>query len=469
MRKLFLLLTAVLTTTVLHAETISGKCGENMSWEFNTGTGELLLIGTGPMDDYDSFDETPWAQYQMQITSIQKDSRSEYTTIGEYAFPGCKKLTSVDLPNTVTDIKEFAFSVCIAMTSITMSSSLINIEEWAFYYCEGLTSITIPVNVKSIGMGAFSGCCGLQTIIIPGSVKTIGNGAFSSCAKLTSIHVSAINTNYSAVGGVLYNKDKTILYQFPAGKTGSFDIPNTVTEILGRAFEGCSGLTAITIPNSVTSIGDHAFYWCTALTSVTIPNSVTSIGDYAFSRCSKLTSPVYNTHVFAYMPTSYSGAYTIPDGIESIAGFAFSGCSGLTSVIIPNSVTSIGDGAFYGCSGLTSVIIPNSVTSIGKMAFAGCSGLTTITCKAVNPPTLGDNAFYKVDETIPLYVPAQSVEAYQTADGWNDFKNNTYPIQDEAFEQVQSDKGQSSKALRNGILYIERGGKTYSVTGQEVK
>ena len=492
MRKLFLLLTAVLTTTMLHAETITGKCGENMSWEFNTSTGELLLIGSGPMDDYDSFDETPWAQYQMQITSIQKDSRSEYTTIGGYAFSKCKKLTSVDLPNTVTDIKEFAFSVCIAMTSITMSSSLINIEEWAFYYCEGLTSITIPVNVKSIGMGAFSGCCGLQTIIIPGSVKTIGNGAFSSCAKLTSIHVSAINTNYSAVGGVLYNKDKTILYQFPAGKTGSFDIPNTVTEILGSAFEGCSGLTAITIPNSVTSIGDHAFYWCTALTSVTIPNSVTSIGDYAFSRCSSLTSPVYNTHVFAYMPTSYSGAYTIPDGIESIAGFAFSGCSGLTSVIIPNSVTSIGDGAFEGCSGLTSVTIPNSVTSIGedafngctgltaitipnsvtsigKMAFAGCSGLTTITCKAVNPPTLGDDVFYKVDETIPLYVPAQSVEAYQNADGWNDFKNNTYPIHDEAFEQVQSDKGQSTKALRNGILYIERGGKMYSVTGQEVK
>ena len=327
MRKLFLLLTAVLTITVLHAETIYGDCGENMSWEFNTGSGALYLIGSGPMDDYDSFNKTPWAKYKNQIKSIQNDSRSQYTTIGDYAFSGCNELTSVDLPNTVTDIKEYAFSDCTSMTSITMSSSLINIEEWAFDNCEGLTSITIPVNVKSIGRGAFN-YSGLKSIIIPGSVETIGNGAFSSCAELTSIHVSAINTNFSAVGGVLYNKDKTILYQFPAGKIGSFDIPNTVTEILGRAFEGCSGLTSVTIPNSVTSIGDNAFFWCSGLTSVTIPNSVTSIGNYAFfwcggltsvtipnsvtsigdhafSRCSSLTSPVYNAHVFAYMPTSY--------------------------------------------------------------------------------------------------------------------------------------------------------------------
>ena len=91
---------------------------------------------------------------------------------------------------------------------------------------------------------------------------------------------------------------------------------------------------------------------------MTIPNSVTSIGDFAFLRCSSLTSPVYNAHVFAKMPESYSGAYTIPDGIESIAGGAFWGCSSLTSVTIPSSVTSIGSYAFSGCTGLTSIIVP---------------------------------------------------------------------------------------------------------------
>jgi hypothetical protein len=98
------------------------------------------------------------------------------------------------------------------------------------------------------------------------------------------------------------------------------------------------------------------------------------------------------------MLPSYSGEYTIPDGIEIISSTAFHSCSNLTSVTIPNSVTSIGDYAFH-----------------------DCNGLTTITCKAVNPPALGDDVFYNVDTTIPLYVPAQSVSAYLAAEQWKEF------------------------------------------------
>ena len=166
----------------------------------------------------------------------------------------------------------------------------------------------------------------------------------------------------------------------------------SVTSIGFQAFYECTGLTSVTIPNSVTSIGNMAFQGCSGLTSVTIPNSVTSIGVWAFYRCSGLTSPVYNAHVFAFMPTSYSGAYTIPDGIESIASEAFFGCSGLTSVTIPNSVTSIGERAFYNCSGLTSVTIPNSVTSIGDFAFYNCSSLTSVTIPN-SVTSIGNSAF----------------------------------------------------------------------------
>ena len=198
------------------------------------------------------------------------------------------------------------------------------------------------------------------------------------------------------IGGLYYNLDATnqtaeVTYQFESddynykGLTTA-NIPASVeynsvtysvTSIGEWAFSYCSGLTSVTIGNRVTGIGDYAFFDCTGLTSVTIPKSVTSIGSGAFANCTGLTSPVYNAHVFAYLPTSYSGVYTIPDGIESIAGGAFSGCSGLTSVTIGNSVTSIGDETFKNCSGLTSVTIPNSVTSIGVMAFDGCSGLTS--------------------------------------------------------------------------------------------
>jgi len=148
-----------------------------------------------------------------------------------------------------------------------------------------------------------------------------------------------------------------------------------------------SGLTTATIPSSVeydsdtysvTSIDNKAFRNSSELTSVTIPNCVTIIGGWAFQNCSGLTSPVYNAHVFAYMPTSYSGAYTIPDGIKIIAAGAFSGCSHLTSIEIPNSVTGIGWGAFSECSRLTSIVIPNSVKSIGDYAFNKCFRLTSI-------------------------------------------------------------------------------------------
>ena len=510
MRKIFLLLTAVLTAGMLSAETIYGDCGKNMEWEFNTGSGALFLIGSGPMDNYASSLETPWAQYKDQIKSIQTDSRSQYTTIGANAFFGCKNLMSVDLPNTITDIKQRAFCGCSSLTSITIPNSVTSIgyevfydctgltspvynahvfafmppsysgeytipdgieiiAEYAFEYCSGLTSITMPSSLKTIGKKAFLSCSSLTTIIIPASVQTIGAAAFGSCVNLTNINVSAINPNYSAVNGVLYNKNKTILHQFPAGKNvTSFTIPNTVTEISSYAFAYNGRLTSVTIPNSVTSIGDYAFLYCTSLTSVTIPNSVTNIGNYAFNECYGLTSPVYNAHVFAYMPPSYSGEYTIPDGIEIIAGTAFWYCANLTTVVIPNSVTSIGDYAFWNCEGLTALTIGEGVTSIGDVAFEFCTGLTTITCKAVNPPALGEDVFYGVNTTIPLYVPDQSVSAYLAAEQWKVFDIQADPF--EAIDQVthrSSSTGQ--KLLRDGVLLIERNGKTYNAHGAEVR
>ncbi len=235
-----------------------------------------------------------------------------------------------------------------------------------------VTYNSVSYSVTSIGNSAFRYCSGLTSVTIPNRVTNIGDGAFYECYRLTSV-----------------------------------TIPNSVTSIGEVAFSDCYGLTSLTIPNSVTSIGDGAFSGCSGLTSVTIGNSVTSIGDDAFRYCTGLTS------------------VTIPNSVTSIGDGAFWVCSGLTSVTIPNSVTSIGYAAFCRCTGLTSVTIPNSVTSIGYNAFEDCSGLTSVTCFATTPPQLDYDygAFDGVDKSIPLYVPAGSVSAYQSAYQWKDFTN----------------------------------------------
>jgi len=147
------------------------------------------------------------------------------------------------------------------------------------------------------------------------------------------------------VGGVLLNKSQTTLIVYPAGKTGSYTIPNSVTSI----------------GNNGASIQGWAFARCTSLTSVTIPDSVTNIGDVAF----------YD-------------------------------CTSLTNVAIPNSVTTIRGGAFQSCAGLMSVTIGNSVASIGNSAFEYCGGLTRV-CFQGNAPSLGGSFVFDGDNNATVY------------------------------------------------------------------
>ena len=332
------------------------------------------------------------------------------TSIGHFAFGGCRGLTSIEIPNSVTGFGNYAFRYCRDLTSIEIPNSVTSIGSYAFEGCSGLTSIEIPNSVTSIGESAFEGCSGLTSIEIPNSVTSIGDGAFDGTAWYNNqpnglIYAGKVLYKYKGTmpdntsitikdgtlgiaGGAFYNCD---------GLT-SVVIGNSVTSIGDWAFYDCSGLTSIEIPGSVTSIGESAFRDCSGLTSIEIPNSVTSIGSYAFSSCLGLTSVTIGNSVtsigsYAFSDCSGLTSVTIGNSVTSIGNYAFNGCSRLTSIEIPNSVTSIGDYAFYSCSGLTSVVIGNSVTSIGEGAFNGCSEIKRFTIPN-SVTSIGNNAFY---------------------------------------------------------------------------
>ena len=326
------------------------------------------------------------------------------TAISEYAFFRCSGLTSVTIPNSVTSIGDGAFCDCTGLTFVSIPNSVTSIGYNTFYYCSGLTSVTIPNSITSIGDRAFEGCSGLTSVTIGNSVTTIGEFAFYGCSKITSV---TIPNSVTSIGNYAF---------YNCSGLSSVTIPNSVTSIGYGAFGGCSGLTSVTVDknNGTYDSRDN----CNAIIetstnklivgckNTTIPNSVTSIGDRAFEGCSGLTS------------------VTIGNSVTSIGKYAFAGCWGLTSVTIGNSVTSIGDYAFTDCSGLTSVTIGNSVTSIGYDAFRGCSGLTKLVSLAVEPPICGRGAFEKVDKTTcQLLVPEESINKYKTADQWKEFLN----------------------------------------------
>jgi hypothetical protein len=268
-------------------------------------------------------------------------------------------------------------------------------------------------SVTSIGSSAFSSCNKLTSITIPDSVTSIGDGALKSGSNLTTIEVGAGNPDYTDMDGVLFNKEKTALRIYPAGKTGdNYTIPDSVTSIGESAFWNCSNLMSITIPDGVTSIEEGVFDGCKSLTSITIPDSVTSIGDNTFRGCTDLTSitiPDGLTSIGerAFKDCTSLTSITIPDSVTSIGDLAFYTCRGLTSITIPDGVTSIGDGVFAYCSSLTSITIPDSVTSIDSRAFNSCNSLTTIEVGVGNVNyTVVNGVLFNTEKTVLLTYPA---------------------------------------------------------------
>ena len=290
------------------------------------------------------------------------------------------------------------------------------------------------MSVTGIGNDAFYYCTNLTSIIIPDSVKNISDSAFFGCTNLAEIKVATKNLNYVSVNGVLYNKKKTILKWFPAGKKDkNYKIIDGVTKIGYSAFNNCTNLINITMPDSLTNIGKRAFTDCTNLASITIPNDVTDIGEYTFYNCQKLTSVTLPNSLISIGESAFSKCdsltgITIPNNVTSIDSFAFSDCKSLSDITIPDSVKSIGYSAFCNCTSITTITIPSSVTSIGNYAFSGCADLTEIKVAAKNTNYVSVNGvlYNKNKTTLICYPQGKKGNNYNIIDSVTSIEGNAF-------------------------------------------
>ena len=331
-------------------------------------------------------------------------------TIGGSALYGLKNMTACTIGNGTKRIMYGAFISCMSLSSLTIPNTVEIIDNkytfgnqnqnaspwWKSYSANtnnhygnivyindvavAATSTTVSTfnfkeNTKCIAGSCFGNCTNFSIINIPSTVKYIGDSAFYGCSNLSQLTL------------------------------------NEGLEIIEKqAFNQCQKLTSVTIPNSVTTLGSYAFAYDSGLTSITIPDSVTSIGKDAFYKCTSLSS------------------VTIGSGLTSVGDYIFAYCSSITNVSITEGLTKLGYSMFNNCVKLSSVVIPSTIEYIGGNAFSYCSGLTSVTCLAENPPELGDTAaFY--NSTCPIYVPAQSVDAYKSATNWSTYASRIQAIQ----------------------------------------
>ena len=429
---------------------IGGQCGEKAYWKLDD-QGKLTVFGEGEMYRYWGGDG--WSQYREQIQSAE--IQSGITGICNYAFRNSNNLIEASIADTVTTIGEEAFGWCYKLEELVLPQNLVSIGRSAFYDCEQLKTIVLPNTLQSIGERAFDSCNNLSAISIPASVSEIGFGAFRYC-NLTSIDVDPANTAYMSDDGVLFNKDQTMLIQYPrACSSYDYTIPDTVEEIADYAFSNANQLETVEFPQGLVSIGNYAFNYCNNLDEIELPGSLQSIGMYAFAGCRIMTEisipagvetigercfadnyatafivdpenaayasddngilynkekttliqyPLNNPRTaltvadtvetiadYAFEDAAYLKQITISGNVQTIGRYAFSYCSRLKTVSLMPGIQEIQYGAFRSCERLQTVSVPASVTAIENEAFSFCRRITSFSVDAENEKYYSDD------------------------------------------------------------------------------
>jgi hypothetical protein len=245
------------------------------------------------------------------------------TCLGQMAFMECGELSNIFIPQSVTNIYGNAFLGCTNLTDITVDPlNPVYASRDGVLFDKSLQTLvsypggkeggySVPDDVTNIGSSAFARVQGLTAVSISRGVINIGSGAFDGCGGLTAINVDASNPIFASVDGVLFDKSLKTLLTYPSGRMGHYSIPDSVTNIPGRAFSGCAQLTSVTMPETVIGMGNGVFLDCTSLTNVILPGSITNIGYDAFRNCTALTRVTIPKNVVSFEMCCFENCYNL--------------------------------------------------------------------------------------------------------------------------------------------------------------
>lgn len=300
------------------------------------------------------------------------------------------------------------------------------------------TEILIPTTyndlpVVSVEASAFLNNTAITSVVLPDGITSIGEKAFNGCESLTSVTFGK-NSQLSSIGPGAFNYCYSL---------ESITIPESVTSIGSEAFNYCCGLRSVTFGENsqLTSIGDYAFLGCYSLESITIPASVTSIGEWAFVECYRLVE-VWNLSKLNITAGSedngYVGYYAKRVETEPSESYVYTDENGYV-IYYDGKVKALIN--YIGNE--TKLTIPDDITELNCFALSDCYNITSVT---FGEDKNSDDGRILIRLPEDFVVKAQSrdetKEATLTAYNFNQLCNNTTA---EDYKQAQAESAPGSE------------------------
>lgn len=324
----------------------------------------------------------------------------EVESIEDYAFTGCKKMSSLNFGHALKFLGSNAFQYCFALKEISLpfvgnneesdkktAEYLLgqNLNENAFENYS-LEKFELYGGWTALPSKMFAGLSSLKIIEFPENLNEIGEKCFENVA-------AEINLNDSFV-----TITKNMFYGYKGKK---LTLPSVLTKIEPYAFSGADVIECLSIPKTVSEIGEFAFknfkgqiifednsamtyigtntFRQSNFIKIELPSTVSYLGDYAFAESGLVMFNLYSqvTDLGKGIFKDCENLKTVTAETTILTEELFYNCNSLTDIILINTKI-IYENAFSQCDSIQKIVLPESMESIYGYAFYGCKLLDNV-------------------------------------------------------------------------------------------